>query len=58
MPGQTAKDPNEQRKWLEERMEEMQKHFNLINPDDALFHWYSVKLIEIIDTHHKIVDSS
>jgi hypothetical protein len=44
MPAQYKVNPNEQRKWLKERMEEMQKHFNSLNPDDALFHWDSVKV--------------
>lgn len=44
MPAQYKSNPNEQRKWLKERMEEMQVHFNSLNPDDALFHWDSVKV--------------
>jgi hypothetical protein len=44
MPPQFKNNPNEQRKWLKERMEEMQTHLNSLNPDDALFHWDSVKV--------------
>jgi hypothetical protein len=66
MPPAMKTDPNKQRQWLSERMEEMQKHFNSLNPDDAMFHYDSVKveylkgvsgpmidikkLIDIIDT--------
>lgn len=43
MPRQYAGDPNKQRAWLNERMEDMKKLLESLNPDDALFGWDSVK---------------
>lgn len=44
MPTQLKNDPNKQKTWLNDRMTEMQTHFNSLNPDDALFHYDSVKV--------------
>lgn len=43
-PKQYATDPVKSRNWLKERMEEMQTHFNSLNPDDAMIHWDSAKV--------------
>jgi hypothetical protein len=44
IPRNIAGDPNKQREWLAQRMDEMLKHFNSLNPDDALVHWDSIKV--------------
>ncbi|MCR8656941.1 hypothetical protein [Paenibacillus endoradicis] len=44
MPKSIANDPTKQSAYLKERMEEIQKHFESLNPDDSLFHWDNVKV--------------
>ncbi len=44
VPNQYKNNPTAQQTWLKERMDEMLKHFNSLNPDDALVHWDSVKV--------------
>lgn len=66
MPAQYQKDPNQQRKWLSDRLVEYQTAFSSLNPDDAMIHWDNLevsyvqgmrgpaidisKLIDVIDT--------
>ena len=56
MPPQFKVDPKSQRAWLTERMEEMQKHFNSLNPDDAMFHYDSVKVEYLKGTSGPMID--
>lgn len=56
MPPAFKMDPTKQRQWLSERMEEMQKHFNSLNPDDALFHYDSVKVEYLKGTTGPMID--
>lgn len=44
MPRNIAQDPNKQKEYLTQRMQEAQKHFESLNPDDSMFHWDSVKV--------------
>jgi len=44
MPRNIAADPSKQQEYLRNRMEEIKKHFESLNPDDSLFHWDSVKV--------------
>lgn len=44
MPRNIAADPAKQQGYLKDRMAEIQKHFESLNPDDSLFHWDSVKV--------------
>jgi hypothetical protein len=43
MPAQYKNDPNAQRKWLNDRLGDIQTQFSSLNPDDALIGWDSVK---------------
>ncbi|MDK8182104.1 hypothetical protein [Paenibacillus sp. UMB4589-SE434] len=44
MPRNIAQDPSKQKEYLTQRLNEIQTHFESLNPDDSLFHWDSVKV--------------